>query len=279
MIVCNTIAELKEKIQQQKSQNRVIGFVPTMGALHQGHLSLVEASNKACDYTVASIFVNPTQFNNSEDLEKYPRDENRDLQLLEKMDCDCVFIPSVKEVYPEKDSRIFDFDGLDLLMEGAFRPGHFNGVAQVVSKLFYMVEPNKAYFGIKDFQQVSIVSKMVEKLEMKIEIIACPIVREKNGLAMSSRNERLNPKERERSSIISKALFEAKKEKENKTVSETKEQVIRTINDDNLFDVEYFEIVNMKTLKPINEWDNSETQVGCVAVNVGKVRLIDNISF
>jgi len=279
MEICRTAAEMKQVIREKKKSGCTVGFVPTMGALHEGHLSLVRCSKKDCDYTVVSIFVNPTQFNNPEDLKKYPRNEQVDVDLLLKEKCDLVYIPEVKDIYPEKDERVFEFDGLDLVMEGEFRSGHFNGVAQVVSNLFDKVEPHKAFFGIKDFQQVSIVSKMVEKLKLPVEIIACPIVREKNGLAMSSRNERLSTEEREHAAVISKSLFEAVHNKKKRSVQETKEMVIRSINENPYLEVEYFEIVDMKTLMPINEWLSEGAQVGCVAVNVGEVRLIDNISF
>lgn len=278
MQVLRTKTELDHFVQEIKVQGNKVGFVPTMGALHQGHLSLIAFSKEHADKTISSIFVNPTQFNDPNDLENYPRNEAKDLELLEKSGCDAVFIPSVEEMYPEKDTRIFDFDGIDAIMEGAHRPGHFNGVAQIVSKLFDAVKPDVAFFGQKDFQQVAIIRKMVEKLSQPVEIIACPIVREPDGLAMSSRNLLLTNQHREAAPIIYKTLKEAVSMSGTQSVAAIKEWVEAAINKSGLFRVEYFEIVDHLSLMPVSSIVKNET-VGCVAVWAGKIRLIDNITF
>lgn len=271
--------QLQEEISALKTDGKSIGFVPTMGALHQGHLSLIEESNKENDVTVVSIFVNPTQFNNQNDFEKYPRILSDDIEKLKKVNCDIVFVPSNEEMYPEEDKREFDFGNLDKVMEGKHRPGHFRGVALIVSKLFDAVNPDKAYFGEKDFQQVAVIKHITKTLGYKIEIISCPIVREKDGLAMSSRNMRLTNEQRVNVPLISKTLFAAVDMAKKATVWETKEWVIRTINENSFLDIEYFEIVDSITLKSINDWKDSESKYGCIAVNVGNIRLIDNIRF
>jgi pantoate--beta-alanine ligase len=209
MRVIHTIAELKELLQQHRQEGKTIGFVPTMGALHKGHITLVERCVAENDICVVSIFVNPTQFNNHEDLRLYPRTPEEDYELLRSTGTDVVFAPSVEEIYPGPDIRIFDFGLLDKVMEGAFRPGHFNGVAQVVSKLFAFVEPHKAYFGEKDFQQLAIVREMVKQQELPVEIVGVPTVREQNGLAMSSRNQRLSVEQREHASEIHRIMRES----------------------------------------------------------------------
>lgn len=279
MQLVHTIADLKKAIELEKKEGKTIGFVPTMGALHDGHLSLVSRAGEETDYVVVSIFVNPTQFNNPEDLKRYPRTLESDLNLLKNTKCKLVFAPSVAEVYPEKDERIFEFGSLGNVMEGLHRPGHFNGVAQVVSKLFDMVQAHKAFFGLKDFQQLAIINNMVEQLKLNIEIVPCPIMREPDGLAMSSRNTLLSKEERANSTVISRTLFEAVEKAKHHSVEDVKEWVIKTINNNPYLETEYFEIVNDRTLQPVQSWDQQVNKVGCVAVHCGNVRLIDNVSF
>jgi len=279
MKLVETIAALKQIVGQQKATGKTIGFVPTMGALHQGHLSLVERAGAESDYVVVSIFVNPTQFNDPDDLKKYPRNLQADLDFLEDSPCQLVFAPSVDEIYPSPDTRIFDFGNIGNVMEGKHRPGHFNGVAQVVSKLFDMIEPHKAFFGLKDFQQLAVIKNMVKQLELAIEIVPCPIVREPDGLAMSSRNVRLSAAERQSAALISKALFEARNNAKKYSVIETIKNVVETINSNEHLTTEYFEIVNDDDLMPIANWDDKPNKTGCIAVMCGSVRLIDNVSF
>jgi len=276
MKLVKTVKDLQEKLQQLRPRGTV-GFVPTMGALHNGHISLVEKAVKENRVVVVSIFVNPTQFNDLKDLERYPRDMESDVKLLEETGAHMAFAPSVEEMYPEPDTRKFNFGPLETVMEGKHRPGHFNGVAQVVSKLFGMVNPDKAYFGMKDFQQVAVIKNMVKRLGMPVEIVPCPIVREESGLAMSSRNELLTAEERENAALISKTLFEAKKLMGQKSVQELTEWITKNINKSPFLTVEYFEIVDDINLQPVKNWDEENTKVGCVAVFCGKVRLIDNI--
>lgn len=279
MELIKTRRELNNRRVQLKKENKTVGFVPTMGALHQGHLSLVENAGKHCDVVVVSIFVNPTQFNDPGDLERYPRDLEKDIQLLENSASELLFAPSVKEVYPESDTRTFDFGYLDRVMEGKHRPGHFNGVAQVVSRLFEVVEPDKAFFGQKDFQQLAIIRKMVRQMNSGIEIVACPIVRESDGLAMSSRNALLTKKHRKSAPLIAKTLKESCNFVSSKSVAETEAFVRNQIDQDENLDTEYFEIVNGDTLLPVDTWEESPYIVGCIAVLAGKVRLIDNIIY
>jgi pantoate--beta-alanine ligase len=276
MILVKTVKELQQKLNNFRELGTV-GLVPTMGALHAGHLSLVEKAAAENATVVVSIFVNPTQFNDSGDLERYPRTLESDLKLLEPTGCRLVFAPEVDEVYPEPDTRKFNFGELETVMEGKHRPGHFNGVAQVVSKLFEMVKPDKAYFGLKDFQQLAIIKSMVNQLKLTVEIVPCPIVREKSGLAMSSRNELLTPDERANAANISKTLSEAKKLIGQKSVQELAGWVAENINKNKFLTVEYVEIVDENNLQPVNNWDEKNIKVGCVAVYCGKVRLIDNI--
>ena len=276
MKLVKTVKELQENLQLLRTCGTV-GFVPTMGALHKGHISLVENAAGVDNVVVVSIFVNPTQFNNSEDLERYPRTLEIDLDMLRNVGCDLVFAPSVAEMYPEPDNRRFWFGTLETVMEGKFRPNHFNGVAQVVSKLFDMVKPDKAYFGLKDFQQLAVVKSMVKQLNLPVEIVPCPIIREENGLAMSSRNELLNAEERKNASIISETIFMAKELVGQKPVKELVKWVTERINKNPFLNVEYFEIVDGTSLQPVKSWEDKNTKVGCVAVYCGKVRLIDNI--
>ncbi|MCG6188185.1 pantoate--beta-alanine ligase [Maribellus maritimus] len=276
MKLVKTVNDLQKELQQLRMSGTV-GFVPTMGALHKGHISLVEKAAKENPVVVVSIFVNPTQFNDPKDLERYPRDLEADLNLLEKSGVALIFAPSVEEMYPETDTRKFDFGMLETVMEGKHRPGHFNGVAQVVSKLFGMVKPDRAYFGMKDFQQVAIIKNMTKQLHLPVEIVACPIIREKSGLAMSSRNELLNSEERKNAAFISETLLKAKQLVGQKSVKELTEWVIENINKNPYLSVEYVEIVEDNKLQPVSNWEEENTIVGCVAVFCGKVRLIDNI--
>jgi pantoate--beta-alanine ligase len=278
MLLTATISELKSLLPLHISGKK-IGFVPTMGALHKGHISLVEQAVNENDIVVVSVFVNPTQFNDPKDLERYPRNLEADLRLLKESGCHLVFAPNVNEIYPEPDTRKFNFGALETVMEGKHRPGHFNGVAQVVSKLFDIVQPDRAYFGLKDFQQLAIIKNMVAQLQLPVEIVSCPIVREESGLAMSSRNELLTADERRNAALISQTLFEAKKLKTEKSVIALTEWITETINKNPFLRVEYAEIVDSSTLQPVENWSNKEEIVCCVAVFCGKIRLIDNIVF
>lgn len=272
--------ELLTYIEALKPSGKTIGFVPTMGALHNGHKALVIQSVAENNITIVSIFVNPTQFNNSTDLEKYPRDLDRDAEMLEKVGCDVIFTPDATEIYDNAElNGCFDFDfaGLDTVMEGKFRPGHFNGVVQIVSKLFRLVQPNKAYFGEKDFQQLAIIHHMVKTMNFNIEIVDCPIVRESTGLAMSSRNERLSSEQRKKAVEISKVLFESRNFAPQLSPIELTEWVVEKINKVEGLTVEYYEIVSSSTLQALNAW--SDSAVGCIAVFCGEVRLIDNIRY
>jgi pantoate--beta-alanine ligase len=278
MILVTTVKDLRLEIERLGG-DKSVGFVPTMGALHEGHLSLVKQAAADNSVVVVSIFVNPTQFNDPKDLEHYPRTLENDLKLLEPSGCSIVFAPNSGEVYPETDLRKFNFGKLEMVMEGKHRPGHFNGVAQVVSRLFDMVNPDKSYFGLKDFQQLAIVKNMVKQLQLPVEIVPCAIIRENSGLAMSSRNELLTDEQRKNAAVISETLFKAKELKEGKSVEELTEWVIREINKNPILNVEYFEIVDDEQLQPIKSWNEENTKVGCVAVFCGKIRLIDNIVF
>ncbi|MBN2662915.1 MAG: pantoate--beta-alanine ligase [Bacteroidales bacterium] len=281
MNIFKTKTELSSFLTELRKKNKTIGFVPTMGALHDGHISLTKQSASQTDYTVVSIFVNPTQFNDPKDLEKYPRTIDKDIEKLKQAGVSIVFLPNVTEIYPKKDSRIFDFGNIDKVMEGKHRQGHFNGVAQVVSILFEIVIPNKAFFGLKDFQQYVIVKELVKKYmaDSNIEIIGCKIIREPNGLAMSSRNELLSSQERENASIINSTLQKAKTLTGEKSVDEIKNFVIQKINQNKFLKVEYFDIVDDTKLEQIKTWEEKSQKVGCIAVFCGSVRLIDNIYF
>ena len=278
MLLVETITALNEGLKTH-GNSAIIGFVPTMGALHKGHLSLVKRALAETDIVVVSVFVNPTQFNDSNDLERYPRTLDADLTLLEKTGCHIVFAPGVTEIYPEPDNRKFDFGTLETVMEGKHRPGHFNGVAQVVSKLFDIVKPNKAYFGLKDFQQLAIIKNMTAQLKLQVEIVPCIIVREESGLAMSSRNELLSVEERKNAAVISETLFKAKELAGEKSVNELKNWIEETINKNKYLSVEYVDIVDDIHLQEIDTWEEKAAKVCCVAVFCGKVRLIDNIVF
>ncbi len=279
MIIAYTTDSLEEALAAVRSTgNKRIGFVPTMGGLHAGHISLVEQSVAENDYTVVSVFVNPTQFNNPVDLEKYPRNLEKDAELLRKSGCDLIFAPSKEAIYKEEELQKpfeFDFGGLDQVMEGRFRPGHFNGVVQIVSKLFSLVKPQKAYFGEKDFQQLSIIHRMTELMDFDVQVVDCPIVREESGLAMSSRNERLTPDQRKIAAGISKVLFECRNFVPFISPEKLKQWVENEINQIQGLELEYFEIANTKALQPATDWE--KPTVGCIAVYCGEVRLIDNI--
>lgn len=277
MQVVKHISQLRLVLEDRRKEGLSIGFVPTMGALHEGHLSLVEQAGRQTGFVVVSIFVNPTQFNDKADLERYPRDLQRDVELLTPTACQVVFAPDAQEIYPQVDTRQFDFGVLEQVMEGRFRPGHFNGVAQVVSRLFDIVEPDKAFFGQKDFQQLAIINEMVRKLNLGVEIIPCPIIREADGLAMSSRNMLLTPEQRRNATHISATLFEAVKQTKRMNVEELIQWVIKRINENEYLNTEYFEIVNSQTLLPVSSWEDPCTKVACIAVHCGKVRLIDNV--
>lgn len=281
MKVVNTVQELKAELAAFRSEGKKIGLVPTMGALHAGHASLVGRSVKENDVTVVSVFVNPTQFNDKKDLETYPRTLEADCRLLESMGADIVFAPSAEEVYPEPDTRTFSYPPTDTVMEGAFRPGHFNGVCQIVSKLFSYVEPDKAYFGEKDFQQIAVVKAMVKDLNILVEICPCKIVREDDGLALSSRNALLTAEERTLAVNISKTLFASVDYAKEHTLEETKKFVIDTINAHEGLEVQYYEIVDGDSLRSLASWDDSDYIVGCITVFCGArpVRLIDNVKY
>jgi pantoate--beta-alanine ligase len=284
MQIITTKSELQAVIQACKQENKTIGLVPTMGALHEGHASLVRRAVEDNDICVVSVFVNPTQFNNKEDLAKYPRNIERDAALLESIGADYVFAPTPEEMYSAEEMNTtfeFDFAGLDKVMEGKMRPGHFNGVVQVVSRLFYLVQPDKAYFGEKDFQQLAIIHLMVERSSMagtfgNLQIIDCPIVREASGLALSSRNERLSASEKQTALAISKTLFESLEWAKSSSVAEVQQRVIDAINAVEGLEVEYYEIVDQSTLLPTDTFDHA---IGCITVYCGPVRLIDNIKY
>ena len=279
MKIVKGINELKGYLADSKKDGKRIGLVPTMGALHKGHLSLVERCVKENDVCVVSVFVNPTQFNDKHDLETYPRTLEADCALLEQAGCDFVFAPLIEEMYPEPDTRTFDFGPVMQVMEGAKRPGHFNGVAQVVSKLFYIVEPDNAYFGEKDFQQIAVIRAMVKQLQIPVQINACPIVREADGLALSSRNTRLTPELRAKAPKIARAMRESLELAKTKSVKEVHDYVVNTLNADPDLEVEYYEIVDGNSLQAIQDWKDTDYAVGCITVYCGEVRLIDNIKY
>lgn len=279
MRVVKTISELKSLISGYKQENKTVGLVPTMGALHAGHKSLVDRARKENDIVVVSVFVNPTQFNNKQDLATYPRTEERDCALLEAAGCDVVFMPAVEEVYPEPDNRQFDLGAVAEVMEGAHRPGHFNGVAQIVSKLFGFVEPDRAYFGEKDFQQIAVIRKMVQLEGFKLQIVVCPIKREDDGLALSSRNVRLTAEQRQLAPNIYRVLKESCNFAKSHTVAETEKFVVDSLNALPQMEVEYYSIVDALTMQPVSDWADADSITGCITVYCGEVRLIDNIAY
>jgi len=276
--VLTTVSDAISWHSGHSPQEGALGLVPTMGALHEGHLSLIRRSSKENAATAVSIFVNPSQFNETEDFNRYPRDLNKDLVMLEELSCDMVFAPAVEEMYPGEDRRSFDFGNLDKIMEGDQRPGHFNGVAQIVSKLLSIIRPERAYFGEKDFQQLAIIRSLVRLLGLPVEIIACPIVREEDGLAMSSRNSLLSTAEREAASIIPRVLKKAVEMEQKPSPGELRDHIIRTIETDPILKVEYFEIVDNEELTPVSSWNQANEFRACIAVQCGKVRLIDNMN-
>ena len=271
-----TITNSEELRRALGSRDRSgIGFVPTMGALHAGHRSLVERARRECATVV--VFVNPTQFNDKTDLKNYPRTPEADLRLLEEVGADYVFMPSVEEVYPEPDTRTFDFGMIDKVMEGATRPGHFNGVAQVVSRLFDLVKPAKAYFGEKDFQQIAVIREMVRQLRIPVEIIPCPIVRGEDGLALSSRNTLLDTDHRTAAPYIYKVLKAAVEKSHQTTPDQLAAWVTAQVESNPLLKVIYFQVVDAATMQQVRTWEESPAIQGCIAVQAGDIRLIDNI--
>lgn len=280
MLIFKTQEDLKTHLRSKIDADRSVGFVPTMGALHEGHLSLIKKSISENEVTVISIFVNPTQFNNPADLENYPRTLDSDVEKLKKIsDQILIFAPSVDDIYEGKtQSQNFDFDGLENEMEGKHRPGHFDGVGTIVKRLFEIVQPTKAYFGEKDFQQLQIVKKMVEKTRLQVEVIGQPIFRESNGLAMSSRNERLSTSQREEGAFIYKTLLEAKNQFGTKNAKEVTNWVENEFKNNANFKLEYFEIADESTLKSIQNQEPDKKYRAFIAVFMNDVRLIDTLS-
>lgn len=270
-----TVNELREALRAVR--NGKVGFVPTMGALHEGHISLVERARKECDTVVVSVFVNPTQFNDKTDLKNYPRTPEADAAMLEAAGVDYVLFPTVEEIYPEPDTRVFEFGLVDKVMEGATRPGHFNGVAQVVSRLFAIVEPDKAYFGEKDFQQIAVIRAMVAQLGLKVEIVDCPIIRDTDGLARSSRNTLLDKAHRAAAPHIYEVLSAAASKTGEMTPDELSAWVVEQVNAEPLLETIYFQAVDAQTMQQVHSWDESPRIQGCIAVQAGAIRLIDNI--
>lgn len=279
MLIIHKILELQSQLQAERQKGHTIGLVPTMGALHEGHASLVRRSVSENDVTVVSIFLNPTQFNDKADLERYPRTLEADCQLLEKCGAQIVFAPSVEEIYPEPDTRSFSYPPTDSVMEGAMRPGHFNGVCQIVSKLFSYTDPDRGYFGEKDYQQIAVIKRMVTDLGFKLQIISCPVIREESGLARSSRNTLLTADER----VLAANIYRVMKESLalNASVQQTHDYVVDTINAIDGLEVQYFSIVDGDTLADVSSWDESDSIVGCITVFCGSkpIRLIDHIRY
>ena len=281
MEIINSIVALQNALYAPRKTGKRIGLVPTMGALHDGHASLIRRSVKDCDVTVVSVFLNPTQFNDQNDLARYPRTLEADCALAETCGADIVFAPSVKEIYPTPDTRTFAFPPVTTVMEGAYRPGHFNGVCQVVSRLFYIVKPQRAYFGEKDWQQIAVIKRLVTFINSPVEIIECPTIREKDGLAKSSRNALLAPEERLLAAKIYAVLQESVARSKTKTVAEVHDEVVHQLNATDGLDVEYFDIVDGRTLLPVTQWDQAAEVVGCITVYCGAtpIRLIDHITY
>jgi len=283
MKVITKIVDLQNELFAARKEGKEIGLVPTMGALHEGHASLVKRSVKENDITVVSVFLNPTQFNDQGDLDRYPRTLEADCKLLEDCGASYCFAPSVDEMYPTPDERHFEFPPVSTVMEGAKRPGHFNGVCQVVSRLFYIVRPNRAYFGEKDWQQIAVVKQLVKFIGMSdsLKIVECPIIRDEDGLAKSSRNSLLSKDERAIAPAIFKALKESVEYAKSHTIKETHDKVVADINAVDGLEVEYFEIVDGNTLQDVANWDDTSYVVGCITVYCGKtpIRLIDHIKY
>lgn len=281
MKLCKKIVELQNELFEVRKKGQSVGLVPTMGALHDGHVSLVKRSIAENDVTIVSVFLNPTQFNDKKDLERYPQNLDADCELLEKCGADYVFAPTVKEMYPVPDKRRFDFPPVTSVMEGAHRPGHFNGVCQVVSRLFYITKPDAAYFGEKDWQQIAVIKQLVKSLGFKIKIVECELIREESGLAMSSRNALLTAEERDVASNIYRVLKESVSYATSHSVQETHDFVVNSINTYPELKVEYFSIVNNDTLEDVAKWDDCQGISGCITVFCGKtpIRLIDHIAY
>lgn len=279
MNIVNKISELRLALDECRGRGCSIGLVPTMGALHEGHASLVRRSVTENDVTVVSVFLNPTQFNDPKDLERYPRTLEADCELLDACGADIVFAPGVKEIYPEPDTRCFSYPPTDSVMEGAMRPGHFNGVCQIVSKLFSYVEPDKAYFGEKDYQQIAVIRRMVADLGFALEIVPCPVIRQSDGLAMSSRNTLLSDEERQTAANIYRVLNESRTL--GLTVQQTHDYVVNEIDAISMLEVQYFNIVDGDTLADVSSWDEAQSVVGCITVFCGEkpIRLIDHIRY
>lgn len=279
MLLFKHVSDLQKHLNSLKNKGLNIGFVPTMGALHRGHISLIDRSRADCDVTVASIFVNPTQFNNVTDLEKYPRTAERDIEMLAESGCEILFMPDVSEVYPNgmTPSVKFNFGKLDRVLEGVFRPGHFEGMAQVVHRLLEITHPNRLYMGQKDFQQAAIVGRMLELMKSETQLVACPIQREPDGLAMSSRNARITPEDRSKVALIYQTLAEAADRVGEYNPSDVQRLALTKLKSEPTFKVEYFEIVDGRTLLPIQLFEDTDYAVALVAVWVGEVRLIDNM--
>ena len=281
MKIFDNIVDLQNELFYLRKANKKIGLVPTMGALHQGHASLVKQCVADNDITIVSVFLNPTQFNDPKDLERYPRTFEEDCKILNEVGADIVFAPTPKEMYPTPDNRHFEFPPTSTVMEGAKRPGHFNGVCQVVSRLFYITKPHNAYFGEKDWQQICVIKQLVKYLDLDINIIECPIIREESGLAMSSRNALLTSEERAIAANIYRILKESVAKKDSLSVDELQQEVINSINAIDQLEVEYFEIVDGNTLETVHSWDDSPYIVGCITVYCGAtpIRLIDHIKY
>jgi pantoate--beta-alanine ligase len=276
MLVFDKIRDVREYLGQKRKEGASVGFVPTMGALHEGHLSLIGISRNQTDLTVCSIFVNPTQFNNQADLTKYPRTPEKDMDMLRSAGCDVLYMPDVADVYPEQDKRSFDFGYLDTILEGAHRPGHFNGVGQVVSILLEAIQPDKAFFGSKDYQQVMVVKELARQLQLPVEIVACPILREPDGLAMSSRNVRLNKEERQVAALIPQMMQEAIRIVKRNDIVAAKTYIASEVGKQALMKLDYYEVCDANTLKLLGHYVPSQPAVSLIAVFVGNVRLIDN---
>ncbi len=279
MKILETAESIRSYRQSVGKSGKLVGLVPTMGALHSGHISLIEKAKTECEIVIVSIFVNPTQFNDPVDLKNYPRTTDKDIKMLTENGVDILFLPGIHEIYPHPDKRVFNFGPLEKVMEGRFRPGHFNGVAQVVSILFDLTQPHKAYFGQKDFQQLRIIRELRDQLDLSIDVISCPIIREENGLAMSSRNRRLSEKDKDIASLIYKTLKKVIEKKNRKSPSDLAAWAKKTINSHPSLEVEYFKIVNTDNLQPAKDWGGPGEQVACTAVKINKVRLIDNMIF
>lgn len=278
MIIIRNNRDLEQYLNNIRQSAKTIGFVPTMGALHAGHISLIKQSLQQSDITVCSIFVNPTQFNDKADLERYPRMPEKDAKMLEEAGCNVLFLPDITEIYPEEDKRQFDFGTIDKVLEGAHRPGHFNGVGQVVSRLFELVKPNKAFFGLKDYQQLQIIKKLTSILKLDIEIVPCEIMREPDGLAMSSRNMLLSTEERKVATLIPQLLVEAKQNLLNgQSVNQVKEAALKKLNANPIYKPEYIEVCDAENLTSIDSLNNTCKSIILIACFVGKIRLIDNL--